>query len=231
MAPALFYERCFMTNDNASQYLRQMLSVSGINYDNPDTVIHVAIPAGISSFWGMHNWKFKGATYTLTVEGTADTYELPKNFSSIISVRETTSTNGRPVTRLTKEDFDARVPKPSASSSGTPQIYCIFMAGDKSVISFYPQPRAGDVVEFQYYRLAPATFDGLPQDYVGVALMFASAFCASPGDRVTLYGAAVMAADRLKQTDHLFTGVATEMRDETEEYSTSQKGEPPWLKD
>ena len=207
-----------MTNKNMREHLSAILTADKI--DIPDMSEHAdrAIAVGIAEFWGAYPWTFRNSDTTLTISSSAEEYNLPSDFDSIVSLREQDSSNGLKLSRKIKEDFDELAPKLSAHATGNPQIYTIYRDSDnKTKIAFFPQPSSSTTYYITYHREAPSALSGIPTKMHGGVLNFAAkhAYPFGSQGRSAAASMALVELGRLIKTDKLGSASITMMNDDT----------------
>lgn len=112
-----------------------------------DVPAHVkrAVKFGLAEFWGAFRWEFKLYLYTFpaaVIATAADSYALPNNFESFVSLRDHTDTNGVTLHYLEPEEFERLVENDYASKSGAPSYYTVVRDANTGIwkIRFDRQP-------------------------------------------------------------------------------------------
>jgi hypothetical protein len=125
-----------------------------------------AITLGLNAFYGAHNWWFRLVEYTLTVTSAADSYNLPLDFDSFVTVREQSTTDGQKLQFYPKELFDEKFPKLSAFTSDYPQAFTVFQGEntDYPQIALMPRPTSA-TLKILYNRGSVNDPDSVPQKY------------------------------------------------------------------
>ncbi len=156
-----------MTHDEYKKHFKAMLAGARIDIPEPDRHITRAISQGLKEFWGAKNWIFRETERTLTMDSTADQYNLPADFDGFKTIREEGSTRGRDLTYRTKEDFSRMLPKLSSHTTGNPTTFTIFRDADngKWKIRFYPRPTGGESVIISMILATPTDVTAVPDRF------------------------------------------------------------------
>ncbi len=155
------------TNQAYEEYFGAVVAAMELKVPDALQYTQRAIQSGLQRFWGASKWSFKGGTYKLVISAASDSYDLPDNFDSMITLREETSNKGLKLSFMEKEAFDAFVPKQSAWSSNNPYHYTIFYEENgKRVISVYPRP-SSTTLYLHYLKTTPADVTRVPDKFQG----------------------------------------------------------------
>lgn len=153
------------TNEDYIRYFTNVVRAAKIELDSVQEYVSDAVNSGRNRFWGANNWTFKQRVATLSLDTSAESYDLPQDFQGMKTLREQNSNSGLRLKYFPREEFDRMVPKLSAFQTGYPQIYTIFGAtSGQRKIRFYPQPTAQDL-DMLYYCLAPTDTSAIPDSH------------------------------------------------------------------
>lgn len=218
------------TEKALKDYLTGMLAASKIEYPNIGHVLDVAIPMGIAEFWGLHTWNDRMKTGSLSITSTADAYDLPSDFDSIVDAKENDTTVGLKLRRLIKEDFDKQFPKLSYNGTGNPRFYSIYKDNGVWKVTFAPRPESGMTIYFKYHKTAPNSLSMLPSKLNAccVAFIFKNCLPLLNANRATAHQQALSELELAKNSDKESSADMTEMP--TEDVGVyGVKGDAPWL--
>lgn len=133
-----------MNTDTVKGYFGRRITQLGLQGDlaapELSALVDDAFELGFNDFWHAKKWRFRHAEKTLTITAEEDRYELPADVVAIANAREQTSLDGGAITFMSKDEFDAKIPSPSAHASGYPYVWTLYMDGVKLWIKFYPRP-------------------------------------------------------------------------------------------
>lgn len=149
------YERYF------SLRLRQFGILGGLNSDAAKDLIKLALRVGLADLWHAKRWTFRRRELELTIGSEAERYELQKDVCAIMVPREKSSTYGKGLIYVSKDEFDRINPRPVSHSGGVPQLCTMYQDGDNKYIQFFPPPNITPVY-LSYLVDTPATLDHVP---------------------------------------------------------------------
>lgn len=209
-----------MTESDMSKHVSVMLTADKIVPTDMSEHADRAVALGMAEFWGAHNWTFRRSEDELSIDSSAEVYDLPDDFDSIVDIREKDSNRGFKMQRYTKERFDQMIPKLSAHNPGNPQIFAIFRDADlKMKITFFPQPSASTTFYVGYHLKIPSALSSIPDKMHGGVLAFALKNAYPPGGFGYSNVVSMLRNDmaRLITTDKLSSAAVMRMRDGTED--------------
>jgi len=151
-----------MTNAQFKKKLAAQIKMVTPDIQDAGDIVEAAISLGISDVWYAFPWHFTCREFSLTVDSTAESYELPRDLGAVLSVREVDSLRDRAPAYFPKEEFDFRVPRTDVVTTGSPDIYTLFHNNGRFYISFVPRPEPS--TEFKIYAQTRP-----PEDIDGVA--------------------------------------------------------------
>ena len=187
-----------------------MVKALKIEVPDDDKYVKNAIKSGFQQFWGAKPWSFKVRTSTLSITSEADTYDLPADFDSMLSLREETSNMGFKLVYMDKEQFDEVIPKQSFYSGNDSLIYTIFNVEDsdierpKKVLSVHPRP-SSTTLYLTYNRTIPENLEDIPDKFQSGLEACVSSHIFMPGfdQRIKAYNEARAEIRRLEVQDNL----------------------------
>jgi len=140
-----------MNKEDLARYLALRIKQLGISTLNPQenlSIAEMAIDLGLHDFWHARVWSFRQSQYNLSISSEQDRYALPDECVGVAGAREETSTAGSDLYYVSKAEFDRLVPRPSAHSGGTPQLFTVYKNADDGVwyIQFHPRPTVSTVM-------------------------------------------------------------------------------------
>jgi len=160
-----------MTHNELVDYFRPFVRKAELVDDAAlQGFIDRAVSDGLREFWGANMWTFAEKVDTMTTTASTAEYALPLDFDSMISIREQTSSSGRSLEYVPREQFDKLAPRPDQIANGTPTTYTIFnndsQSKNKLRITFFPVPDAA-ITLYRWYRIVPDKIDQVPDKFVG----------------------------------------------------------------
>lgn len=174
-----------------------------------DNYVKNAIKSGLQQFWGAKSWSFKVATTTISITSAADSYDLPDDFDSAVSIKEKNSIRGFKLIHMNKEQFDELIPKPAVWDSDFPLVYTIYHVDSdddagKFVISIYPRP-SSLTLDLAYNKTTNDNVKVVPDKFQsGVEACIAShIFLPGFNQRTVAYNEARAEIRRLEVQDNL----------------------------
>jgi hypothetical protein len=173
--------------------LAQLGLQGGLQAAEATGLVKLAIRNGLADFWHSRNWTFRRREYELVISSEQDRYELPDDCCALAVGREQASLYGMSLVYVTKDEFDRRVPRPSAHSGGTPQLCTVYEDKDKKYIKFYPRPDITPIY-LSYLLDTPHSVDKVPDVGRAALLTSITKYLYTPGGHQ--YDAADNAAER-----------------------------------
>lgn len=194
------------------EYFRELVEALELKLSNVDKYVENAISMGLKQFWGAKPWSFKQRQAILTIGTASDSYDLPADFDSMISIREESSIQGFRIEHVNKEMFDQLVPRQSfPADNNFSLIYTVFTIEDedaktnsKKVISIHPRPSSTSI-PILYNKTTPDNLSEIPDKFQSGLEAFVAAHIFLPGfdQRIKAYNEARVETNRLEVQDNL----------------------------
>lgn len=147
---------------------------------NYSALIDKWLNEGVKKVYRRSNMRVGQTTSTINTVAGTNSYSLPSDFNSFISLRNTSITPNEELDELSASDFDAN----TDSSVGTPYLFSVY----GSTLYIYPTPQSAGTLVLRYWKLpTDMTTDNdevpLPDDYENVIVEYALKKCyAAEGD-------------------------------------------------
>lgn len=217
-----------MNNVQLKTYLTLQADILKLPPDKLSEKLDSVITIGLDTFWNAFPWYWRCKQDELTISSSLESYDLPKDFRKMKSVRDKTPYRGRKLRFLPLEMFRDRFPRPDYAQAGDPRWYTIFKpaTGDIWKIQFFPMPTARTIY-FDHVIEAPPTIDKIPGDYIDGLRLLCESMLHSSGSQpsVTARQTYMDELMRLQANDGPYGGMDTEMKDEDD---SNVGGTPLW---
>lgn len=222
-----------MKNADLERYLRFRMSQMRLGGDLSSTEVAQFISMAVANarvdLWTAKPWTFRRHQYTLAISSEQDAYELPDNFAAIATSRENESLFGGEMVFLTKDEFDRRIPDPSAHAGGTPIVYTVYSdtTNKKKYIQFAPRPSSMSLY-LNILITSPNDVSSFPESARAALIAVAQKYLFVPGTSPfdSAYGLAENEIRKMEIEDSPYAGDAWKFFDSTDEKIISMR---PWV--
>lgn len=207
--------------------IKQLAIQGDLSPTDQAVMVDDAIGLGLDDFWHAKKWRFRHAERILTITSEEDGYALPKDVTAVSNVREQASLDGGSMLFMAKDEFDAKIPSPSARPSGYPHMWTLYMDGDILWVKFFPRP----TVDAIYYDALLDT----PANMVTIPNIASAALIATIGKYLYKLGTweyreSISVAEseiaKLEVEQNVFAGEQFKMLDSTDRQTS---GRIPWF--
>jgi len=217
-----------MTKSSIKKYFVNLAKASSITFDDLDAHIDRCIELGLARFWGAKNWTFRMKSAEITTSTEAEAYDLPEDFSKYVTAREKGSYSGGWIRHMSKTQFDAVFPKPTAHTSNYPIACTTYKDTGDDVwkIQFMPIPSVSPVYVF-YLSTKASSVVAIPDDFISGLLLAIESYLYPIGNqRIAALQLYQEELKRLEVNDSRYAGDIFKILDDTD---VQMKVTRPWI--